>query len=130
MKNNESTENYLKTIFTLSHKLPVVRSIDVAIDRDVSKPSVSVAMKHLREKEYISVSDSGFISLTESGLEIAKRIYNRHETISRWLESLGVPEKIAADDACSMEHILSKETYAALKKHIAETTDITEFDEE
>lgn len=115
---NESAENYLETILILSKKLPVVRSVDIANELNFKKSSVSIAMKNLREKNHITVTDAGFIYLTESGKEIADMIYERHEVISNWLESLGVDSTIAAEDACKIEHILSKETFEALKKHI------------
>lgn len=118
VKKNESTENYLETILVLSKQLPVVRSIDIANEMNFTKPSVSVAMKHLREEEYIEVSDAGFITLTKSGMKIAKMIYERHTILTSWLTELGVPENIAAEDACKIEHDLSKESFAAIKKHI------------
>lgn len=118
MKNNESAENYLETILILSQKLPVVRSIDISIELGFKKSSVSVAMKNLREKGHIIVSDSGYITLTESGKEIADMIYERHNFLSGWLKSLGVDEKIAAEDACRMEHVISRESFAAIKKAV------------
>ncbi len=118
MTKNESAENYLETILVLSHRLPVVRSVDIATELGFKKSSVSVAMKHLREHNHITVTESGFIYLTDSGREIAEMIYERHELISSWLESLGVPKEIASEDACKMEHILSKESFDAIKKII------------
>lgn len=118
VKKNESTENYLETILVLSKQLPVVRSIDIATEMNFTKPSVSVAMKHLRENAYIEVSDAGFITLTKSGLQIAKMIYERHTILTNWLTELGVPADIAAEDACKIEHDLSKESFTAIKKHI------------
>ena len=116
MATNESAENYLETILMLSKKLPVVRSIDVANELGFKKSSVSIAMKNLREKNHITVTDSGFIYLTDSGREIAEMIYERHEFLSTWLESLGVPKEIATEDACKMEHVISKESFTAIKK--------------
>ncbi len=113
---NESSENYLETIYRLSKELPVVRSVDVANELGYKKSSVSIAMKHLRENEHITVTDAGFIYLTESGKAIAEMIYERHEVLSSWLERLGVPTEIASEDACKLEHVLSKESYEALKK--------------
>ena len=113
---NESAENYLETILMLSKKLPVVRSVDIANELGFKKSSVSIAMKNLREKNHITVTDAGFIYLTDSGKNIAEMIYERHEFLSSWLVSLGVPTEIAVEDACKMEHILSKESYNALKK--------------
>ena len=121
---NESAENYLETILRLSKELPVVRSVDIATELGYSKPSVSVAMKNLRNNGHIVVSHAGFITLTDSGREIAEMIYERHEYISKWLVSLGVDPQTASDDACRMEHVLSKETFEAIKAHITETTDI------
>lgn len=120
MKNtNESAENYLETILMLSKSLPVVRSIDIANELDFKKSSISVAMKNLREKNYITVSDAGFITLTESGLEIAEMIHERHIILSNWLIELGVDPEIASEDACKMEHVLSKESFAAIKNYIS-----------
>lgn len=115
---NESAENYLETILILSQNRPVVRAVDIAAELDFKKSSVSVAMKKLRQNEHIIVSPEGFITLTESGLEIAERIYERHQTISAWLTRLGVDPKVAAADACRIEHVISAETFAAMKKHI------------
>lgn len=119
MHYNESAENYLETILMLSKKLPVVRSVDIANELGFKKSSVSVAMKQLREKEHIVVSDAGFISLTDSGLAIAEMVYDRHETITKLLTSLGVPEEIASEDACRIEHVISPESFEALKAHLA-----------
>ncbi len=118
MHTNESAENYLETILILSQEHPVVRSVDIAEEMGFSKPSVSVAMKHLREKGHISVSREGYITLTESGREIAEMIYERHQFLSAWLESLGIPGETAVRDACRMEHVISPETFAALKEYL------------
>ncbi|MCI9297034.1 MAG: metal-dependent transcriptional regulator [Lachnospiraceae bacterium] len=115
---NESSENYLETILLLSKKLPVVRAVDIANELDFKKPSVSIAMKNLREKNQITVSEQGFIYLTESGKEIAEMIYERHLLISAWLEKLGVPAEIAAEDACRIEHVISKESFEAVKNYV------------
>lgn len=117
MKTNESAENYLETILILSKKLPVVRSVDIANELGFKKPSVSIAMKNLREKNYITVMEQGYIFLTDSGREIAEMIYERHEFLTAWLASMGVDEKIAAEDACRIEHVVSKESFEAIKKH-------------
>ena len=119
MHNNESAENYLETILMLSKKLPVVRAVDIANELGYKKSSVSIAMKHLREKNHITVTSSGFISLTESGLTIAEMIYERHEMLTQLLTSLGVPEEIASEDACRIEHVISKESFEAIKTAIA-----------
>lgn len=116
MATNESAENYLETIYRLSKELPVVRSVDVANELGYKKSSVSIAMKHLREKEHITVTDAGFIYLTDSGKQIAEMIYERHEVLSSWLVRLGVPAEIASEDACKLEHVLSSESYEALKR--------------
>ena len=104
---NPSREDYLETILMLSKKRPVVRSVDIATELDFKKSSVSVAMKKLRESGHITVSPEGYIYLTESGKEIASRIYERHILLSSWLERLGVSPEIAVQDACKMEHIIS-----------------------
>lgn len=117
---NESAENYLETILILSKIRPVVRSVDIAEELGFKKSSVSVAMKNLREKEHITVTKEGFIYLTPSGKEIAEMIYERHELLTSWLTQLGVDEKIAAEDACRIEHDLSKESFEAIKKYITE----------
>lgn len=116
MHKNESSENYLETILVLSKQLPVVRAVDIATELGYKKSSVSIAMKHLREKEHISVSDAGFITLTEEGRKIAENIYERHEFLSSWLVSLGVSENVASEDACKMEHVISQESFDAIKK--------------
>lgn len=118
MATTESSENYLETILMLGKKLPVVRSVDIANELGFKKSSVSIAMKNLREKQHITVTDAGFIYLTESGKEIAEMIYERHEFLSKWLISMGVDEQIATEDACKMEHVISKESFEAIKKHI------------
>ena len=115
---NESAENYLETILVLSKQLPVVRSGDVANELGFKKSSVSVAMKNLREKNHITVTKAGFIYLTASGRTIAEMIYERHQLISPCLMKLGVSEKTAVEDACRIEHVISKESFDALKNHI------------
>lgn len=118
MYGNESAENYLETILVLSRRLPVVRSVDVATELNFKKPSVSVAMKKLRESGYISVSPEGYITLTEAGEKIADCIYERHTLLSSWLTRLGVDPKVAAEDACRIEHVISTDSFEAIKKHI------------
>ena len=118
MSVNESAENYLETILVLSKRLPAVRSVDIANELGFKKPSVSIAMKNLREKKHISVDDSGFITLTPSGREIAEMIYERHLLFSNWLMQLGVSEQTALEDACKIEHVLSKESFEAIKRYI------------
>lgn len=114
---NESAENYLETILLLGKSHPVVRSVDIAEELGFKKSSVSVAMKNLREKNHITVTKEGFIYLTESGRQIAEMIYERHELLSQWLVRLGVDPGIAARDACKIEHVISPESFAAIKKH-------------
>lgn len=114
----ESVEDYLETILRLSWSLPAVRSIDIVHDTGYTKPSVSVAMKNLRQKEYIVMDDSGYITLTETGRQLAEATYERHQVITRLFMELGVPEEIAADDACKVEHVISEETFDALKEHL------------
>ena len=118
MKLQESGENYLETILLLKKKKNFVRSVDVAEELGFKKSSVSVAMKNLREREHITVTKEGYIYLTESGREIAEMIYERHQLLSAWLVKLGVDEKIAAEDACKIEHVISKESFDAIKKHV------------
>ncbi len=114
----ESGEMYLETIHVLSKKLPVVRSLDIAEYMSVSKPSVSRAVGLLKEDGYITVEKSGFIYLTEKGLEVAEKIYERHQLLTCILTGLGVPEDIAERDACKIEHYLSDETFIAIKNHV------------
>ena len=111
---NESNENYLETILVLNHRLGNVRSVDIANEMNFKKPSVSVAMKNLRENGYITVSPEGYIHLTESGLEVAEKIYERHTILSNWLTMLGVDPRVAAEDACKIEHDISQQTYDAI----------------
>ena len=120
MQIHESAENYLETILMLSKKLPVVRSVDIANELDFKKSSVSIAMKNLREGGKITVTQTGYIYLTDSGREIAEMIYERHQWLTNWLISLGVDSNIAAEDACKMEHVISKESFEALKNHFGQ----------
>ena len=117
MRSNESSENYLETILMLSKRLPVVRAVDIANELGFKKSSVSIAMKNLREKGNIVVSDAGFITLTDSGLAIAEMIFERHEIISEFLMKLGVSSAVASEDACRIEHVISSESFAALKDY-------------
>ena len=126
MKTHESAENYLETILILSHRKANVRSIDIATELDFSKPSVSVAMKNLRNNGYILVDKDGFITLTDSGRKIAETIYERHTLLSAWLTALGVDEKTAAEDACRIEHVISAESFAAIKRHAKEAMEKSE----
>ena len=114
----ESGEMYIETIFILTKENDNVRSIDVCERMGYSKPSVSRAIGILKRNGYITVDSSGYISLTQSGIEVAERIYERHTILTKFLENLGVPQDIAVSDACKMEHILSDESFDAMKKHL------------
>lgn len=118
MKIQESAENYLETILILQHKKGSVRSIDIANELDFAKPSVSVAMKNLRENGYILTDSSGLITLTDKGRTIAETMYERHTMISDWLVALGVSPKTAVEDACRIEHVISAESFQAIKAHV------------
>lgn len=118
MTNHESSENYLEAILILSERSSHVRSVDIAHELGFKKSSISVAMKNLRIKGHILMDDNGFITLTEEGRQIAEMIYERHRLFAAWLMALGVDEKIAAADACKLEHAVSKESFAAIKKFI------------
>ena len=123
MAKNESSENYLEAILMLSKKLPVVRSVDIANELGFKKSSVSIAMKKLRQENHITVTDAGFIYLTDSGKDIANMIYERHEFISKWLISLGVSKEVALEDACRIEHVISQESFEAIKRHLHMTAE-------
>ncbi len=110
----ESAENYLETILILGKKKGSVRSVDIATELGFSKPSVCVAMRNLREHGYITTNSDGLINLTESGREIAERVFKRHETITRWLMMIGVSSDQAAIDACRLEHVISQESFDCL----------------
>ena len=114
MKIQESAENYLETILVLKERKGLVRSIDIANELEFSKPSVSVAMKNLRENGYISMDPDGYIKLEAPGMEIAQRIYGRHRKLTAFFVALGVDPDIAAKDACKVEHDLSEETYSKM----------------
>ena len=118
MKVHESAENYLETILVLSFKGEKVRSIDIVNELEYSKPSVSIAMKNLRTKGYISMDVDGYITLTDTGRKIAATMYERHVAISDWLVFLGVDKNTAVQDACKMEHVMSEQSFLAIKKHI------------
>lgn len=119
-RTNESAENYLETILILSKRLPVVRSVDIANELDFKKSSVSIAMKNLREKKHITMTGAGYIYLTDEGRAIAEMIYERHKILSRCLEALGVDSEIADRDACKIEHVISIESFDAIKNHFIE----------
>ena len=117
-KSEESLEDYLETILVLSRRLSDVRSIDVANEMNYSKPSVSVAVKNLKGRGYITVAEDGYIRLTATGKKIAEDVYERHTLLRDWLIHLGVDPEIAAQDACKMEHDITPESYEAMKKCI------------
>ena len=117
MKNMESAENYLETILMLKAKNGSVRSIDIANELEFSKPSVSVAMKRLRESGHITVEDGGLIELTADGKALAESIYERHVVLSEALEAIGVSPDVASEDACRIEHYISQETFDRIKEH-------------
>lgn len=118
MNIHESAENYLEAILIIKNEKGSVRSIDIANHLNFSKPSVSVAMKNLRENGYISIDPDGDIYLEESGRKIAEKIYERHTLLSDWLTRLGVPRDIATEDACRIEHVISEESFSAIKGHV------------
>ncbi len=117
MKIHQSAEDYLESILTLGKKHGSVRSIDVANDLAVSKPSVSIAMKKLRENGLILMDEGGHITLLPEGEAIARQVYERHELLTRFFVQLGVPEEVAAADACKVEHVLSQQTFDCIKAH-------------
>jgi len=118
MKIRKSAEDYLEMILMLMEEKGYARSIDIATGLGVSKPSVSVAMKHLREDGFILMDESSLITLTEKGMEIAQRIYHRHKVLTEILMRLGVSEETAREDACRIEHDISAETFAAIQEHL------------
>ena len=120
MNIHESAEDYLENILMLKEEKGYARSIDIATSLNVTKPSVSFAMKRLRENGYITMDEKNYIYLTDSGYEIARRIYERHRFLSRFLVQLGVPEDIAKEDACKIEHDISKETFDAIRRQLGE----------
>lgn len=118
MKIKESAENYLEAILMIKNRKGHVRSIDIATELGFTKPSVSVAMKNFREEGYIVIDQDGGISLTEKGLKIAERIYERHQVVAKALIYLGVDEKTAYEDSCKIEHDISEQTFEKIKEHI------------
>ncbi len=118
MKIKESAENYLETILMLKNKKGYVRSIDIANELSFAKASVSVAMKALRENEYIQVDENGYIALTEKGLQIAEGLYERHQVIAKALIALGVDEETAYEDSCKIEHHISSESFEKIKEYL------------
>lgn len=123
LRSNESAENYLETILILSHRLPVVRSVDIANELDFKKSSVSIAMKNLRQKNHITMTEAGYIYLTDEGRAIAEMIYDRHKILTKCLVALGVDSEIADQDACRIEHVISIESFDAIKQYVKEHLD-------
>ena len=122
MKIHESAENYLEAILILNRRNGDVHAIDIAAELNFSKPSVSIAMKKLRENGYVEINEMGHITLTPSGQEIAERIYERHTFLSAWLSSLGVDPMVAAEDACRIEHVISAESFDAIRSFVQKHT--------
>ena len=118
MNIRESAEDYLEQILMLLENKGHARSVEIAAGLNVTKPSVSVAMKKLRENHYITMSEDGLISLTDKGYAIARKIYDRHQALTKYLVQLGVPEEIAREDACKIEHDLSEESFTAICSQI------------
>ena len=118
MRIHESAENYLETILILEKRNGAVRSIDIANELEYTKPSVSVAMKQLRLGEYIDMDKSGYIALREKGRAIAERMYERHTMLTGWLKMLGVSDDVASEDACKIEHVISSESFEAIKSYV------------
>ena len=119
----ESAENYLETILILSQNKSAVRSVDIATELGYSKPSVSRAMGLLKNAELISVTDAGYISLTKEGIRIAESMYEKHTLLTKFFVTLGVDEEIAAEDACKIEHVISDDSFSALKKYCKKILD-------
>jgi len=120
LKIQESAENYLETILVLTKRIGTVRSIDIVNELDFAKPSVSVYVRNLRDNGFIDIDKSGYITLTQTGLQIAESIYERHQILTRMLISLGVDPQTAENDACRIEHVISTETFLAIKAHLEE----------
>ncbi len=123
MKIMESAENYLETILILTNKDKYVRSIDIVAETGYTKPSISRAVKALKESGYISVDEHGYIKLNESGLKIAEKIYERHRLLSKYLMKIGVSEETALADACRIEHVISEESFERLKEFVDKLSD-------
>lgn len=119
MKIQESAENYLEAILMIQQQKGTCRSIDVAQFLEFSKPSVSRSMSLLRENGYVVMDEGGLLNLTDSGREIAERIFERHELLTEWLTGIGVCPETAQADACRIEHVISSETFSCIKAHIA-----------
>lgn len=120
----ESGENYLETILILKNKGKDVRSIDIVREMNLSKPSVSRAMSILKQDGFIVIDGDGYITLTKDGSEIAERIYERHQVLTKWLVNIGVDEQTAAEDACKLEHDISALSFEKLKEHLQKAHNI------
>ncbi len=120
MKIRQSAEDYLETILRLREEKGYARSIDIAYSLNITKPSVSVAMRRLRENGYINMDENNYITLTEKGDEIAQRIYHRHKTLTKFLMQLGVEKNVAQEDACRVEHVISQESFEAILRKVGE----------
>ena len=120
----ESSEDYLEAMLMMKEQHGYIRSIDIAAELGVTKPSVSYATKRLRENGYITMDKEGLITLTDKGMEVANRIYERHKTLTHYFISLGVDEETAREDACKVEHDLSEQTYNAIKRHAEKSLDM------
>ena len=118
MRIRQSAEDYLETILRLREEKGYARSIDIATTLGITKPSVSVAMKRLRENGYINMDENNYITLTKDGSKIAQRIYNRHKTLTKFLTQLGVDAETAQEDACRVEHVISEESFEAILKSL------------
>ena len=118
MQIHESAENYLERILMLSEEKGMVRSVDIAQELSVTKPSVSIAMKNLREDGYILMDKDSLITLTDKGMAIARNIYDRHKALTAFLVRLGVDEATAREDACKIEHDISEETFDIIKRRL------------
>ena len=123
MKIQESAENYLETIHILLSRMGTVRSIDIVNELEYSKPSISIAMKNLRESGHIEMDPAGYITLTESGRLIAEKMYERHTLLSNYLIALGVDEKTAVEDACRIEHVISEQSFEKIREHVGKRTE-------
>lgn len=116
---HESMEMYLETILVLQERLHNVRAIDIAKEMNFSKPTVSIALKKLKENDYVDINDhTNYVTLTEKGLAIANNIYDKHKTLTDFLVSIGVSKENAANDACKIEHDISEETFLCIKKYL------------
>lgn len=121
MKIRKSSEDYLETMLIMQERHGYIRSIDIAAELGVTKPSVSYATKRLRENGYITMDKEGLITLTDMGMEIAESMYERHRLLTQFFVRLGIDEKVAREDACKIEHDLSEETFQAIKRHAEES---------